>query len=134
MRKPTRLREFGCPVEATVSIVGGKWKALVLFHLLSGALRFNELQRRLVSGGAGITQRMLSLQLRELEQDGVIARTVYAAAAPHVEYRLTEFGESLRPLLLAMRAWGADYLQAGAVYVVPCTEGRAGSVVGVDRR
>lgn len=106
MRRPTMVRQFNCPVEATLSIVGGKWKAPLLFHLLDGPKRFGDLQRRL----SGITQRMLTLQLRELEQDRVIARTVYPQVPPRVEYALTEFGESLRALLTAMRDWGKDYM------------------------
>jgi DNA-binding HxlR family transcriptional regulator len=85
--------------------VGGKWKAVILFYLLDGTLRFNELRRKVPT----ITQRMLTLALRELEADGLVERTVYPVVPPHVEYALTPFGRSLEPVLLAMREWGRRY-------------------------
>ena len=91
-----------CPIEATLDIVGGKWKVLILFYLMQGTVRFGEFQRLIPK----ITQRMLTLQLRELEEDGVIHREVYRQVPPKVEYSLTEFGRSLEPLLLLMRDWG----------------------------
>lgn len=91
-----------CTVSTTLEVIGGRWKAVILFHLLHGMRRFSELQRAL----DGVTQRVLTLQLRELEADGVISRTVYAEVPPRVEYRLTEFGQSLRPVLLSLRDWG----------------------------
>ena len=94
-----------CPIEATLDIVGGKWKVLILFYLMQGTVRFGELQRLIPK----ITQRMLTLQLRELEEDGVIHREVYRQVPPKVEYSLTEFGRSLEPLLLLMRDWGVMY-------------------------
>ncbi|WP_439109060.1 winged helix-turn-helix transcriptional regulator [Herpetosiphon llansteffanensis] len=96
---------YSCPVEATIAVIGGKWKCVILFHLCDGKKRFSQLQRFLPE----ITQRMLTLQLRELEADGVISRTVYAEVPPRVEYALTEFGESLRPILFLMRDWGQEY-------------------------
>lgn len=97
----------GCAVEATLSVIGGVWKPVVLFHLLEGTLRFNALSRRVASA----TPRMLTLQLRELEADGVIRRIVYPQVPPKVEYELTELGRSLAPVLLTMRSWG-ERLQA----------------------
>lgn len=97
---------YGCPVEATVDLIGGKWKCVLLFHLLDGTRRFNELRRLLPA----VTPRMLTLQLRELEQAGIIQRTVYAQVPPKVEYALTEFGRSLEPVLIVMRDWGASYV------------------------
>lgn len=97
---------YGCSVEATLDVIGGRWKGVILFHLLSGTKRFNELQRLV----QGCTQRMLTLQLRELERDGVVQRTVYAEVPPKVEYSLTEFGRSLEPILLLMREWGDRYI------------------------
>ncbi len=97
---------YGCSVEATLDVIGGRWKGVILFHLLEGTKRFNELQRMV----KGCTQRMLTLQLRELERDGVVKRTVYAEVPPKVEYSLTEFGRSLEPILLLMREWGDDYI------------------------
>lgn len=92
----------GCPVEATLSLIGGKWKGVVLWHLLQGTLRFNEIRRRLPN----VTQRMLTNQLRELEADGFVIRTVYPEVPPKVEYSLTERGRSLGPVLRALKAWG----------------------------
>ncbi|MFW9086807.1 winged helix-turn-helix transcriptional regulator [Pseudomonas sp. P2758] len=97
------MEAFACPVAFTVDVIGGKWKSLILFHLMSGTKRFNEL-RRLIPD---ITQRMLTLQLRELETDGVIHREIYREVPPKVEYSLTPLGNSLAPLVSAMREWGA---------------------------
>jgi DNA-binding HxlR family transcriptional regulator len=94
-----------CSVARTVNLVGGKWKAVILFYLLDGTLRFNELRRKI----PGITQRMLTLQLRELEADGLVERTVFPVVPPHVEYELTPFGKTLGPVLLAMRDWGVRH-------------------------
>jgi DNA-binding HxlR family transcriptional regulator len=98
--------ELGCPVEATLDLIGGKWKAIILYHLRDQVLRFNELQRRLT----GISQRLLTKQLRELEEVGFVSRTVYAEVPPKVEYRLTKKGETLRPVIRALEIWGEDYL------------------------
>ncbi|MEO1719814.1 MAG: helix-turn-helix domain-containing protein [Pseudomonadota bacterium] len=95
----------GCAVEATLSVIGGRWKPVLLFHLIDGQKRFGEL-RRLTPNA---TERMITLQLRELEEDGVVSRHVYAEVPPRVEYRLTPFGNSLRPLLSQMRTWGEDF-------------------------
>lgn len=97
------IEAFACPVAFTVDVIGGKWKSLILFHLMSGTKRFNEV-RRLIPD---ITQRMLTLQLRELEVDGIIHREIYREVPPKVEYSLTELGSSLAPLVSAMREWGA---------------------------
>ena len=92
----------GCSVEATLAVVGGRWKPVLLFHLLGGRKRFGEL-RRLTPNA---TERMITLQLRELEADGVIQRHVFAQVPPRVEYELTDFGRSLEALLIQMRDWG----------------------------
>ena len=97
--------EYRCPIETTLDVLGGKWKGMVLHRLMSGTLRFNELRRMLPH----VTQRMLTRQLRELERDGVIRRRVYAEVPPRVEYSLSEFGLSLKPILLMMVDWGAQY-------------------------
>ncbi|MGW0249776.1 winged helix-turn-helix transcriptional regulator [Nocardia goodfellowii] len=95
-----------CPIEVTLDVIGGKWKGMVLYQLMAGTARFNELRRVI----PGATPRMLTLQLRELERDGVITRTVYPEVPPRVEYELTEFGRSLGPLLELMEQWGERYL------------------------
>lgn len=96
-----------CPVELVLNIIGGKWKGVILFHLLDKTLRFNELKRLLPN----ITQRMLTNQLRELEMDGLVHREVYAQVPPRVEYSLTARGESLGPIIRAMEQWGRENLQ-----------------------
>lgn len=95
----------GCPVEAALEIIGGKWKGLALYHLMDGPVRFNALRREL----GDVTQRMLTKQLRELEADGLIRRKVYPVVPPKVEYSLTEKGASLRPIVMALQEWGARY-------------------------
>jgi len=92
----------GCAVEATLSVIGGVWKPVLIFHLLEGKLRFNALCRLTPSA----TPRMITLQLRELEADGIVERTVFPEVPPRVEYELTDLGQSLAPLLLSMRDWG----------------------------
>ncbi|WP_044482051.1 winged helix-turn-helix transcriptional regulator [Paenibacillus antibioticophila] len=96
---------YGCPVEATLEVIGGKWKGVILYHLLSGTKRFNEFRRLMPD----ITQRMLTLQLRELEKDGLVHREIYREVPPKVEYSLTEFGLTLQPIIMLMRDWGERY-------------------------
>lgn len=96
-----------CPVATTLRLIGGKYKALILWQLTPGALRFSQLQRLV----AGATPKMLTQQLRELEEDGLVHREVYAVVPPRVEYSLTPLGLSLRPLLESMYRWGSDYLR-----------------------
>ena len=97
-------KEDNCPVEATLELIGGKYKALILWHLSQGILRFSEL-RQVIKGA---TPKMLTQQLRELEANGLVHREVYPVIPPKVEYSLTETGRSLMPVLVAMRDWGAD--------------------------
>lgn len=92
----------GCPVEAVVSLIDGKWKCVILYHLFGGTARFNEIRRRVPS----VTQRMLTNQLRELEADGLVVRKVYAQVPPKVEYSLSPLGRSLEPVLGALKTWG----------------------------
>ena len=94
--------EDNCPVEATLELIGGKYKALILWHLSQGILRFSEL-RQVIKGA---TPKMLTQQLRELEANGLVHREVYPVIPPKVEYSLTETGRSLMPVLVAMRDWG----------------------------
>ncbi|MGO4675502.1 winged helix-turn-helix transcriptional regulator [Bosea sp. 2YAB26] len=103
-RKATRT---GCAVEATLSVMGGIWKPVLVFHLLQGRLRFNALCRLTPNA----TPRMVTIQLRELEADGVVCRTVYPEVPPRVEYELSEFGRTLEPVLISLRNWG-EALQA----------------------
>lgn len=91
-----------CPVKLTASIIGGKWKAPLLFYLDGKTRRFCELQRLI----PGLTKKMLTQHLRELEHDGIVNRKVFAEVPPHVEYSLTRHGESLKPILKLMSAWG----------------------------
>ena len=97
----------GCPVEATLDLIDGKWKAVILYHLLGDTIRFNELRRRL----SRITQRMLTRQLRELEAAGLIHREVYAEVPARVEYSLTALGRSLEPVIRSLWSWGNAYLE-----------------------
>jgi len=91
-----------CAVTATVDVIGGRWKPTILFHLKNQPRRFNELRRLMPD----ITQRMLTLQLRALERDGIVSRTVHANIPPHVEYAFTKKGWTLGPILDAMESWG----------------------------
>ena len=94
-----------CPVEATLELIGGKWKGIVLYYLLDGRLRFSELKRKIDC----VTQRMLTKQLRELEEVGLVNRIVYAEVPPRVEYELTKEGKSLKPILTALKKWGETH-------------------------
>jgi DNA-binding HxlR family transcriptional regulator len=96
------VEEFNCPVGLTTGIIGGKWKPLILFYLQNRTLRFSELHKQIPK----TTKKMLTQRLRELESDGIIRRKVYAQVPPRVEYSLTRHGQSLRPLLEMMSAWG----------------------------
>ena len=95
----------GCDVEATLSVIGGRWKPILVCHLLDGRKRFGEL-RRLTPNA---TERMITLQLRELEADGVVSRHVYAEVPPRVEYEVTEFGRTLEDILSRMQTWGSAF-------------------------
>ncbi len=94
-----------CPVETTLSLISDKWKVLIIRDLLEGTKRFGELKRSL----GGISQKVLTSQLRQMEKSGLLVRTVYPEVPPRVEYSLTELGMSLKPILDAMKAWGESY-------------------------
>ncbi|QDT10806.1 winged helix-turn-helix transcriptional regulator [Planctomycetes bacterium K23_9] len=94
-----------CPVEATLELIGGKWKGVILFYLFDGRLRFSELKRKI----GCVTQRMLTKQLRELEAAGLVNRIVYAEVPPRVEYELTEEGKSLKPIVKSLKKWGEEH-------------------------
>jgi DNA-binding HxlR family transcriptional regulator len=110
--RPRRLEaKGGCPVELTVSVMGGVWKPMILYHLLvNGKMRFMELSRAVPEA----TQRMLTLQLRELETDGIITRTVFPEVPPRVEYEVTEIGKALGPIMKKLRDWGESYRKSRA--------------------
>ncbi|WP_421798255.1 winged helix-turn-helix transcriptional regulator [Haliscomenobacter sp.] len=98
--------EESCPVTATMQVLGGKWKPILINAIyLTAPARFGELKRSV----KGITQSMLTQQLRELEDDGIISRKIYAEIPPRVEYTLTEFGLTLSPIMLSMAKWGKEY-------------------------
>jgi DNA-binding HxlR family transcriptional regulator len=105
MKRRNFAHRPGCAVEATLDLIDGKWKGVILYHLQGGTQRFGELRRLM----PGITQRMLTKQLRALEDDRLIVRTVYAEVPPRVEYRLSEIGESLRPVIDILKAWGESH-------------------------
>ena len=102
MKRRDFARRPGCAVEATLDLIDGKWKGVILYHLQDGTQRFGELRRRM----PGITQRMLTKQLRALEEDRLVMRKVYAQVPPKVEYSLTELGRSLQPVIASLKAWG----------------------------
>lgn len=95
-----------CPVGATLDLIGGKYKALILWHLAKSKLRFSQLNKLI----PGATAKMLTQQLREMEAQDLIHREVYPVVPPKVEYSLTDLGKSLMPVLIAMRDWGSEYL------------------------
>lgn len=101
----TREELPACPVATTVHLIGNKWKLLILRNLLAKPNRFNELRRTIT----GISQKVLTDNLRSMEQDGIIIRTVYAEVPPRVEYKLSELGDTMRPIITAMEAWGLGY-------------------------
>ncbi|MFT8890159.1 MAG: helix-turn-helix domain-containing protein [Ethanoligenens sp.] len=101
-----KKENFSCPVDVTINLIGGKYKAVILYHLLDNTLRFHQLQKLTPNA----TPKMLTQQLRELECDGLISRTVYPVVPPKTEYALTKFGKSLIPVLNALCDWGKEYM------------------------
>lgn len=97
-----KTNETNCPAEFTLALIGGRWKIPIVFHLLAGRQRFSELSRSL----KGVTQKMLTQQLREMERNGLVERKIFAQVPPKVEYSLTALGASLRPVVEAMCQWG----------------------------
>jgi DNA-binding HxlR family transcriptional regulator len=117
-----RTKTYNCPVEAAVDVFGGKWKALILWWLQQRTWRFAELRRQM----PGITEKMLTRQLRELEVDGIVERRVYPTVPPKVEYSLTEYGRSLKRALRALCDWGRNHMERiGAVEMSPNRSGSA---------
>ena len=112
------MEEYYCPVKLTTDVIGGKWKPLILFYLESGTLRFGELRKLIPS----MTKKMLTQHLRDLERDEIIRRKVYSVVPPKVEYSLTKHGESLKPILTLMSAWGTRHRKR---YGIPKSKNRA---------
>ena len=110
---PIDCAGYNCPVDATLDMIGGKYKALILWHLIGHTLRFGELRKLIPQA----TPKMMTQQLRELEENNLIIRTVYPVVPPKVEYALSDLGTSIRPILEAMYKWGADYLNQKGVTV-----------------
>lgn len=105
------MKEAGfCPVTRTMSVIGGKWKPIILWTVRTSTRRFGEIKRMI----PGITQKMLTQQLRELERDGIISRKVYPVVPPMVEYSLTPYGRTLTPILDALAEWGVDHKDVGS--------------------
>jgi DNA-binding HxlR family transcriptional regulator len=100
------IQEDACPTETALDLIGGKWKGMILYYLCSGTKRFNELMRLI----PGITQRMLTKQLRDLEANGIVNRKVYPEVPPKVEYSLTSMGKTLEPIVRELEKWGKSYL------------------------
>ena len=114
------MQEYYCPVKLTTDVIGGKWKPLILFYLETGTKRFGEMQKLI----PGMTKKMLTQHLRDLERDEVIRRKVYAVVPPKVEYSLTKHGESLKPILKLMSAWGMKHRKR---YGIPKGSTRTGA-------
>lgn len=117
----------GCPVAATLDLIDGKWKGVILYHLLPGPKRFNELRRELTA----ITQRMLTKQLRELEAAGLITRTIFAQVPPRVDYALTAEGESLRDVIMALKLWGEGRIKRNYCLSTPAVIPENRSITGI---
>jgi len=110
--------EYNCPVVATIDMIGGKYKSLILWQLTDATLRFGELHKQIPQA----TPKMLTQQLRELEEDNLILRTVYPVVPPKVEYKLSVLGKSIKPILEAMYYWGAEYMQNNGMTVSCCMD------------
>ena len=117
---------FSCPVEATLDLIGGKYKALILWHLIDNTLRFNEIGKLIPKA----TPKMLTQQLRELENDNLVIRKVYPVVPPKVEYSLSDFGRSIIPILDAMCKWGENYLADPGLHRTLLGDGLATSLAG----
>lgn len=106
-----KIKTYSCPVEAAMDVVGGKYKAQIVYELINGTKRYNEIQKALPQA----TPRMLSKQLKELEADGVINRTLYPVVPPKTEYSLTELGQTLVPIVESLCKWGENYFRLAGV-------------------
>lgn len=108
-----KIKTYRCPVEAAMDVIGGKYKALILYALISGTKRYNEIQKAVPQA----TPRMLSKQLKELEGDGVIKRVLYPIVPPKTEYSLTEIGKTLVPIIEALCQWGNHYFELAGISI-----------------
>lgn len=115
------MKRYHCAVELAVDLIGGKWKPVILAHLKEGAHRYGELRRRM----PGVSEKMLTQQLRELAADGIVRRVEFDGRVPHVEYHLTEVGEELRPALTALYEWGERRAAAAGIAFEPAPEAEA---------
>lgn len=106
-----KIRNYHCPVEAAMDIVGGKYKAIIIYHLINNTLRYNQIQKEIPQA----TPKMLSQQLKELEADGIINRVLYPVVPPKTEYSLTELGKTLVPIITALCDWGENYFKLHGV-------------------
>lgn len=102
------IENYECALEAAMDVIGGKWKGIILYHLLDKTMRYNDIKRIMPK----ITARILTNQLRELERDGLVQRQIYPEVPPRVEYSLTELGASLRPIILLLSDWGEANIEA----------------------
>lgn len=107
MEEESKKYKYSWPIEATLDVIGGKWKPLIIYHIRDGPLRFSQIMKQ---AQPRITQRMLTKELREMERDGLVTRKVYAQIPPKVEYSLTEKGESLMPILDQLCEWGSKHM------------------------
>jgi DNA-binding HxlR family transcriptional regulator len=124
-----RAKSYHCPVEAAVDVFGGKWKALILWWLKDRTWRFAQLRRQI----PGITEKMLTQQLRELEADGIVDRRVYPTVPPRVEYSLTEYGRSLKRALRAICDWGRIHMERIGAVAIPLDGAAAAKANGAKR-
>ena len=113
-----KKQQYHCTVEVAISVIGGKWKPLILKQMIDSHRRYNELQRLV----PGVTHKVLSEQLRELEKDGIIERQVYPEVPPKVEYRLTEFGRTVLPVEEALCSWGKTYMERKGITLAPIAD------------
>lgn len=111
-----KMMSYHCPVQAAMHIVGGKYKALIIWNLIDSTLRYNEIQKAIPD----VTPKMLSLQLKELEADGIINRVLYPVVPPKTEYSLTELGQTLVPIIKDLCWWSEEYYRICDVPVPPC--------------
>ena len=103
-----KIRDYNCPVEAAVDVVGGKYKAIIIYHLMDATLRYSQLHKLIPRA----TPKMLSQQLKELESDGIVRRVLYPVVPPKTEYSLTELGRTLVPVVRALCDWGKEFLES----------------------